>query len=663
MDSSSWQEVRELYHRAIQHGVADRAEYLERACHGNSELHAEVESLLAGAERAGDFLEPPSSVDAVSLLDAHADDAFIGKRIGSYTIRGLLGRGGMGVVYEAEQENPRRIVALKVVRASQYFGDLTLQLVQREIQALARLDHSEIAAIHEAGAEDGLHYFAMERVQGVPLTHHARDRALSIPQRLRLLQRVCNAVHYAHQRGVIHRDLKPSNILVTDNGQPKVLDFGLARITDPDGELATRLIEPGTILGTLAYMSPEQARGRSDDIDIRCDVYSLGVILFELLTGRPPYDLKGLGLPEAVRIVCEQSPPVPGSLSRALRGDLETITLKAIEKDPQLRYQSASALSDDIERFLSSQPILARAPSGSYYMRKFVSRHKSLCALSGLLIVVVVSFAVVATWQAMRVSRERDAALSAQRQEAEARDEAEQVTTYLSGLFELADPSLSSEIDLTVFDVLERGVARIDEDLAERPLVQARLKETLARAYGHLGIPETAKTLFESALTLRGREQGETHPDVARTTLQMVGVLGTLGEHARAISMASQALETARDAPDADRDHAHRGVHAAALDVVDAMVDVLARTVELRGVHVHDERPPGGAGDPHAGGIRHPVMGVDDVELEVGGGLGGEPGVPLDLADEVVAVLGSRRRRRLRLVFHPRTRPRTRPRT
>ena len=298
--------------------------------------------------------------------------------IGSYRIVRLLGEGGMGLVFEAEQEQPRRTVALKVIRAGLVTPSV-LQRFERESQALARLHHPGIAQIYEAGAADyGLGsqpYFAMEFIEGLPLNRYAAGNRLDTRQRLSLMIQVCDAVEHAHRRGVIHRDLKPGNILVDQNGQPKILDFGLARVTDSDVE-ATRQTDVGQLLGTLAYMSPEQVLADPLAMDTRSDVYALGVILYELLAGKLPYVISRQ-LHEAVQAIREQDAAPLSLVSRAYRGDIETIVAKALEKDRERRYSSAADLASDIRRHLEDQPISAKPPSAVYQVQKFARRHSS----------------------------------------------------------------------------------------------------------------------------------------------------------------------------------------------------------------------------------------------------------------------------------------------
>ncbi len=305
-----------------------------------------------------------------------------GTTIGRYTIESVLGAGGMGAVYKATQQSPHRTVALKLMKHGAV-SPRALRRFELESEVLGKLTHPGIAQIHEAGMHNGAPFFAMEYVPGQILTDYAQSHNLSTHQRLQLFAKVCNAVHHAHTKGVIHRDLKPHNILVTEQGeppqpQPKILDFGVARATDADVQSATIRTDVGQLIGTIPYMSPEQVAADPSDIDTRSDVYALGVVLYELLAGRMPYDLERKMIHEAARVIREDEPTRLSSINTTLRGDVETIVAKALEKERDRRYQSALDLGSDIQRYLNDEPIAARPPSTWYQLRKFSKRNKAL---------------------------------------------------------------------------------------------------------------------------------------------------------------------------------------------------------------------------------------------------------------------------------------------
>jgi WD40 repeat protein/predicted Ser/Thr protein kinase len=372
--------IEALFEQAIDLDPQRRGVFLDEQCGGDANLRTAVEELLqldSKAQADASLLRSPL---AGSRLEGQAAPHSPVQTIGRYRVVRVLGEGGMGTVYEAEQDNPRRTVALKVIRAGMA-SEYLLKRFAREAQILGRLHHPGIAQVYDAAvSESGQPYFAMELIAGVPLDQYAGEHALDVRGRLELFARVCDAVQHAHERGVIHRDLKPGNILVEASGQPRVLDFGVARAAEAGLTAAGGRTEAGQLIGTLNYMSPEQASGDPAAIDVRGDVYALGVILYQLLAHRLPYSLDGLPLPEAVRVIHDQEPSRLGSLDSRLRGDLETIAAKALEKDRGRRYASAGELAADVRRHLSHEPIRARPPSALYHLRKFARRHKALVA-------------------------------------------------------------------------------------------------------------------------------------------------------------------------------------------------------------------------------------------------------------------------------------------
>jgi WD40 repeat protein/tRNA A-37 threonylcarbamoyl transferase component Bud32 len=378
------QRVKELFLAARKLAEGERPAFLDTSCGGDAELRAEVESLL---KHASDQDETASRLDfdgPSPFEDVDQPAKRIGRKVGRYTLRRIIGIGGMGTVYEAVQESPRRTVAVKVMKQG-ISSRSALRRFQYESQILGRLRHIGVAQIHEAGMHDdgtgGVPYFAMEYIPNArPITEYAREKKLGTRERLDLFAQVCDAVHHGHQKGIIHRDLKPSNILVDSSGQPKIIDFGVARSTDSDLAVTTLQTDVGQLIGTLQYMSPEQCDADPHDLDIRSDVYALGVVLYELLCDELPYDVSKAAIYEAAKVIREATPAKPSTLNRTLRGDVETITLKAMEKERERRYQSAADLGQDIHHYLHDEPIEARPPSVVYQVRRFARRNRGLFA-------------------------------------------------------------------------------------------------------------------------------------------------------------------------------------------------------------------------------------------------------------------------------------------
>ncbi|MHC4653187.1 MAG: serine/threonine protein kinase, partial [Planctomycetota bacterium] len=339
-------------------------------------------------------IDSPPGVQARTVDLADAMPARIPEKIGHYHIKRVIAAGGMGVVYEAVQEHPRRTVALKVVKQG-IASRSALRRFEYESQILARLRHPGIAQVYEAGMHDdgsgGTPFFAMEYVAGAKdIIDYARAKELGTRAKLELFTKVCEAVHHGHQKGIIHRDLKPPNILIDSTGQPKIIDFGVARATDSDLAMPTLQTDVGQLVGTVQYMSPEQIDADPHDIDTRSDVYALGIILYRLIANQLPYDVSGTVIYEATRMVREEQPKRVSSIDRTLRGDVETIVLHALEKDRDRRYQSAVELSQDIDRYLSNRPIRARPPSLAYSFKTFVKRNKMLVGAIAAVFVALV---------------------------------------------------------------------------------------------------------------------------------------------------------------------------------------------------------------------------------------------------------------------------------
>ena len=378
--------IEELFELALDQAPENQAAFLDERCAGRPEVRAKVERLLrldhAGLETG---LHTPMYWSGDRA--ASGDEEPKPERIGRYEIVRKIGEGGMGTVYEATQDHPRRAVALKVIRPGGASRDM-IRRFRHEADILGHLQHPGIAQVYEAGVSlrsdgdgagsPGQPFFAMELIRGEPLLDYARHNNLRTHQRMELLAKICDAVEHAHQKGVIHRNLKPSNVLVTAEGQPKILDFGVARATDSDLQTATLQTAVGQLIGTVPYMSPEQVTGDSRNLDTRSDVYALGVILYELLGDQLPHDLRHCSIPEAARIIQQDEPSRLSSLNIAFRGDIETIVSKALDKDRERRYSGASALAADIRRYLHDEPVVARPASSMYQLRKFTKRHKGL---------------------------------------------------------------------------------------------------------------------------------------------------------------------------------------------------------------------------------------------------------------------------------------------
>ena len=599
MESERWQKIERLYHLALEQEKNRRAAFVEQACGGDQSLQRELELLLA-QDSTEDFLERPALEVAARDLASGGKTA-LPAFIGRYRIVRLLGEGGMGTVYEAEQEGPRRIVALKIIRPGLATPE-RLRRFKHESQALGRLQHPGIAQIYEANTADTgfgpQPYFAMELIRGQSLEKYGDAHQLNTRQRLALMVKVCESVHHAHQRGLIHRDLKPGNILVDDTGQPKILDFGVARLAEIDAQV-TLQTEVGELVGTLAYMSPEQVQGDPLEVDIRSDIYSLGVILYELLAGRLPYDVNRLKLYEAIQTIREEDPVSLGSIRGEYSGDIETIVGKALEKVKARRYASAADLAADIQRYLNDEPITARAPTAGYHLRKFTRRHRALVAGVAAVFVVLIAGVAASTWEAIRANRagqlalaERDRATAAERETRQERDralQAEHTATIERNRAVAAeagalqdrnhallekrradDESASARAvnnflqqdllaqasahrqarrdsppdpDLKVRTALDRAAAGIEGKFGKQPLVEASIRQTIGRAYLDLGLYSPVEKQFERSFELKRRILGPDHPETLRSMDDLAVLYLHNGKKAQARPLLIKGLE------------------------------------------------------------------------------------------------------------------------
>jgi eukaryotic-like serine/threonine-protein kinase len=546
-----WRRIAALFDEAARLPPERRSEFLRAACEGDADLKRRVTELLEASGQAAGFLEHPVVSNAAEVVRRLAEDPLhvpepsqdhdlsssptrslapsseVKDVIGPYRLLQKIGEGGMGEVWRAEQGEPiRREVALKVIKA----GMDTRQVIARfeaERQALALMDHPSIAKVYEAGETPrNLPFFAMEYVPGEAITLYCDRHRLSTRERLDLFGQVCEGVQHAHQKGIIHRDLKPSNILVTvSGGKPlaKIIDFGVAKATAQRLTERTLFTELGVLIGTPEYMSPEQAEMTGLDVDTRTDVYALGVILYELLTGALPFDPKELrraGFEEIRRRIREVDPPRPSTrvkslgaksteaasrrrteprkLVSRLKGDLDWIVMKALEKDRTRRYGSPAELAADIQRHLRVEPVVAGPPGAGYRAGKFVRRHRFGVAAASVALLGLVAFGVTMAVQARRIAKERN--------------RAEKVSQFLTDLFRVSDPGQARGNSVTAREILDKGAERIEKELSSEPEVQAQLMGTMGYVYTNLGLYDKAEPLFAKSVETRRRILGEEDP-------------------------------------------------------------------------------------------------------------------------------------------------------
>jgi serine/threonine protein kinase len=573
MTVSDWDNVTDIFHGAIVRPPSDRLAFLDEACRGKPDLRSAVERLMRAHENAGDFIDRPLAMDGLRLL---ADEGLApGERLGPYRLTAQIGHGGMGTVYLAERadETFDKRVAIKVITRG-LDTDAVLGLFRHERQILAALEHPNIARLLDAGTTaDGRPYFVLEHVEGQPIHAYCDARRLSIADRLTLFRRVCAAVAYAHQRLIVHCDIKPSNILVTSDGEPKLLDFGIAKLIDP--------ARVGDAAGTIAawrpltpeYASPEQLSGLASTT--LSDVYSLGVLLYELLAGRPPFAFETRAREDVARVIAEGEalkpsdaavrPPRDGSpqdptpedvgarrgtaperLRRLLRGDLDTIVLTALRADRERRYQSVEQLSEDVARHLAALPIAARRDAALYRAMKFVRRHRAGVAAAALVAAALVGGIAVASREAARADRAERAAVHEAATAKAVGDFLQNDLLAQAGPRTQAGPTTKPDPNLTVRTALDRAAARIGSRFASDPVVEAAIRQTIGTTYRDLGLYAQAEQQMAQALALRRRVLGADHPDTTTSMSDLGTVFMLERDLAKAEPLIAEALNIRR---------------------------------------------------------------------------------------------------------------------
>jgi serine/threonine protein kinase/Flp pilus assembly protein TadD len=557
-----------VFEAALRLQPEQRGELLALACGGDDQMRQELEARLQDQPR-GDAPSGDSTLTAPESIQPRAlgPEEQAGDRLGPYVLRQVLGQGGMGSVWMAEQTEPiRRKVAVKVVKAG-LDSNQVLARFASERQVLALMNHPNIARVLDAGATpSGRPYFVMELVDGTPLTTFCDEERLSLRQRLELFVTICQGAQHAHQKGIIHRDLKPSNILVATcdaRPVPKIIDFGVAKATGEKLTERTVFTQLGAVIGTLEYMSPEQAQLNQLDIDTRSDIYSLGVLLYELLTGTTPLGhetMRDCAFDELLRRIREEEPPrpstrmsqsralwsqigerrklAPAQLTKVLRGDLDWIVMKALEKDRARRYETANGLAMDLQRYLHNEPVLARPPTRVYRFQKLVRRHKlAFAAVAAVALSLLAGLATsTGLWLKEKAARQRAA------------DEAEksqQVTGFLETMLAGVDPSVAQGRDTTLLsNILDKASAQVSEAAKLRPDIEAELKSIIGHTYFGLGFFDKAEALQRQALALLIKKLGSEHVQVAEARNLLATTLYRKGNLAEAEALARQALET-----------------------------------------------------------------------------------------------------------------------
>lgn len=535
MTPTRWQRVQDLVNAALDLPEQERASFLNDACGTNGELRHQIEGLIHSYEQSGDTIEQAFEG---SVFDALTRDTPLqGDRIGVYEIIEVIGRGGMGTVYLARRVDDefRQQVAIKVLLAGLGASPELLNRFRAERQILATLTHSNIANLIDGGVtECGLPYLVMEYIDGTAINYFIDEHSLTIRDRLELFRQVCSAIQYAHQNLIVHRDIKPANILVTHEATPKLLDFGIAKLLSPESLGQTvPFTRPADRLMTPEYASPEQIRGET--ITTATDVYSLGVLLYELLTGKRPFRTANLTPASIERLICETSPEAPSAVAakatasiESISTDLDHIVSRAMHKDPVCRYPSAAALSEDIRRYIEGFPIAARVDSWRYRTRKFVLRNKVATAAAVLVAVTISALSIGLAGQAARAKQEAQTA--------------DQIATFLGGLFQNLSPDKPYARSSSMRDILDAGAKRVSSELSSQPLTEARLLNILGSTYHELGALDRADALLTQGLAIRTKVLGPNSEEVAESLEKVAQNASDRGNFDRATKADEKAL-------------------------------------------------------------------------------------------------------------------------